>query len=253
MHKEKASICIKIFNKYSLLTFLFLFLIACQTEKVHNPTSTTQVFAQQPQQSSTEQVTPKKEKGNTISEPTPLPQQKTPPPIDNSPFLTKTDRFGVYLGESIESLEWKSRQKGRWLNKTKWTFKDKDHPGEICSVIGAINGNDAIQETAIYIYKGRVYQVQVYFKESSLNNYKILSNSLKEKYGKDESSFSDTLETISRFSTIDEGHKIQIILDRDLGFGENDKLSLQYVHDTIQDQVMKEYNNRKASKVEKDL
>ena len=187
-----------------------------------------------------------------VAAPTPLPKPKGPP-ADSSPLLTKTDRFGVRLGESTETLEWNCRQAGEAIDKDAWVFEDKDHPGRIWSFAGALNGNDAVKTTEVSVYNGRVYQVKVLFKDSSLQNYKVLTGSLEKKYGKNKAGLRDAMESKSGFSTSDGEHKVQIVLNHDLGFMEDDTLSLRYVHDALSDQVMEEIERRKASKVADDL
>jgi hypothetical protein len=182
----------------------------------------------------------------------PLPKPKGPPK-DNSLIPMRTDHFGVRLGESTETFEWNCSQGGKAINKDSLVFGDKDHPGRIWSIQGSLNDNEAIKTTNLSIYNGRVYQVEVLFKDSSLQNYNVLAGSLREKYGKNKAGMFDAIESKSEFSTTDGNQKIQIILNHDDGFMGEDRLSLRYIYDSLSNQILKEIKDRKVGKVADDL
>lgn len=182
----------------------------------------------------------------------PPPSRPAGPPADNSFLVTKTDHFGIRLGESVETLEWNCQQVGLSINKN-GKFEDKDHPGNVYLLSGAVNGNEAIKTTKVLIYNGRVYQVEFLFEDSSPRNYDVLTTSLEKKYGKIKASDFQIFEKKSTFTTTEDGQKLQIILKHTPGFMDGDTLSLYFVHDKLTNQLLEELKTRKASKVASDL
>jgi len=173
--------------------------------------------------------------------------------VNDEPLILSSERFGVRLGESIDTVESKCSSANIELQKGLWSYEDEDHPGVIWSFQGALNGNDAVKMTRLSTFRDRIYEVKILFKDSSLPNYHVLIASLEKKYGKNEAGFFDSIETKGTFVTTDRGQKVEVVLNHDMGIMEDDTLALSYTHCRLQDQVIEEVRRRKASKVVDDL
>ncbi len=111
------------------------------------------------------------------------------------PILSKSI-FGVNLGESEASF----RQKCKNINKTPIIvdFGDKYYPGKMLKISGAINCNDAIEETWVSFFHDQISCIFLYFKDKSIDNSIVLEFSLGEKY----TSMDDTTDGLLRKSGI---------------------------------------------------
>lgn len=172
---------------------------------------------------------------------------------EEPPTLTQ-EFFGINLGMDLKTLAGKCRQAGVSADTQRWSFQDKDHPGRIIGLNGALNGNKAIKETKVSSYNDRVYEIELVFSDGSLQNYNVLKGALEKKYGKDKAGMFDAMETKSRFSTTIDGQSVSITLNHDISFTEQGgTVSVSYEYDAIQKLVIEEMNRRKASKVVDDL
>ena len=164
-----------------------------------------------------------------------------------APTLTQA-HFGINLGMGLKELSGKCRQAGVSADTQRWSFQDKDHPGRIIGLNGALNGNKAIKETKVSAYNDRVYEIELVFKDASLQNFNIHKAALKKEYGRGKSGVFDSMGTKSRFSTTVGDQSVSITLNHDISFNEQGgTLSLSYEYDAIQKLVVEEMNRRKAS------
>lgn len=162
--------------------------------------------------------------------------------------------FGVNLGEPLKALGEKCRNAAVSADGDKWHFQDKDHPGRIISLNGALNGNKSIKETKVSVYSNRVYEIELIFADASLQNYNVLKESLEKKYGKNKAGLFDAMETKSHFTTTVDGQSVSITLNHDIAFNEEGgTMSVSYQYDAIQKMVVEDMNRRKAAKVADDL
>ncbi len=166
-----------------------------------------------------------------------------------APTLTQA-HFGINLGMGLKELSGKCRQAGVSADTQRWSFQDKDHPGRIIGLNGALNGNKAIKETKVSAYNDRVYEIELVFKDASLQNFNIHKAALKKEYGRGKSGVFDSMENKVTHKFYDHAvdQSVSITLNHDISFNEQGgTLSLSYEYDAIQKLVVEEMNRRKAS------
>ena len=145
-------------------------------------------------------------------------QQVVAKPFAEGPPVLSQAFFGINLGESLKSLGEKCRKAVVSADGNKWNFGDKDFPGRIISLNGALNGNKAVKETQVSIYSNRVFAIELVFADTSEQNYNVLKSSLEKKYGKDKGGLFDAVEDKSRFTTTVDDQSVRIVLNRDITF-----------------------------------
>ena len=94
------------------------------------------------------------------------------------PIISKRDFFGIYLGEEITNVIKRASEKGIDIKQT-----SQDELPEY-SFTGAINTNAAVKETKFWIYKGRIVQIRIFFRNISFENYTDIKQVLGKKYPK---------------------------------------------------------------------
>ena len=162
------------------------------------------------------------------------------------PGVVSQEVFGIRLGESIRSLRGRLK-----VQESSYSFKDKDHPGEIWDVEFF---NPEVKELTISTYDDRVYQISVYFKDASEINYNVIHGQLIQKYNTNHDT--DNLHIFGNkadFQANINGVKVQIALTRDIGIGEADKLNLEYAYPLLAKKMLEELERRKAANINIDL
>jgi hypothetical protein len=105
-------------------------------------------------------------------------------PTDNLPILEK-EIFGVRLGETVDSISSRCRVQ-RVSNPTR-NIDDKTpnkfDPSEVYKISGSANNNNKVEKTLLFVFKGRVYGVEVTFRDGSERGYEIIKSALVRKYG----------------------------------------------------------------------
>ena len=168
-------------------------------------------------------------------------------------FVIDKSFFGTKLGECDNAVESACKAAGHFIHRTAWKFTDEDHPGVIWTISGAMNGNTSIKRTRLCFFEHRLYQIEVLFRDSSLQNYHVIKDSLEKKYGNNKPGFMDAIESKAKFEVNIDGHAVCIVINHDTAFMEDDTLALLYTHDKLLDAVLQEMNRRKASKIVDDL
>ena len=154
--------------------------------------------------------------------------------------------FGVHLGETLNSLNQRFR-----VSRSSYSFEDKDHPGEIWTVQ---NDNSNVKHILVYTINEKVYEIDIQFADGSRTNYDTINSQLEKKYkSKDEGGLTGAMFGEGSFKTMIDGTEIKIKLNHDIGFMEDDKLELQYIHVPLRDKVYEEIKRRKANKISGDL
>lgn len=156
--------------------------------------------------------------------------------------VIKQPIFGVYLGESLNSL-----RKRKTIGPSDYTYPDKDHPGQIWNVE---NTNTNVKALRVSIYQGMIYEIAIDFADASQTNYDVIKKQLQEKYrDKGDEGLTETLFSKITLQPIVDGIRLLIILDYDENaFGDN-TLTLRYTHCPIVEKVRDEIKRRKAAKV----
>lgn len=153
--------------------------------------------------------------------------------------------FGIRLGETTGSLSNRTK-----VVKSDYTFKDEDHPGIIWQVQSV---NPSVKELLITTFNDEIYEIEVRFADASLANYATIKEQIENKYkSKDSSGLSGAMLSEGTFDTIIDGLKVRIKLNHDIGYDGN-VLTLTYRYEALYDSVYQEIQNRKASKVSRDL
>lgn len=105
-------------------------------------------------------------------------------PTDNLPILEK-EIFGIRLGETIDSIRNKCRVQ-RVSNPTRNIDDEtpnKFDPSAVYKISGSANNSNKVEKTLLFVFKGRVYGVEVTFKDGSERGYEIIKSALVRKYG----------------------------------------------------------------------
>jgi len=166
--------------------------------------------------------------------------------IKPTPDAISKAMFGVFLGESIDSLKKRFR-----LAESTYHFTDEDHPGIIWSVS---NDNPNVKELLVYTFNGQVYTIDIRFSDGSRTNYHTIKDQLEKKYKRsDEGGLPGALFGEGVFKPVIDGVEVRIKLDHDIGIMEDDKLKLCYTHGPLNDQVYKAIQKRKAAKINSEL
>lgn len=161
-------------------------------------------------------------------------------------IIVSKPMFGVYLGEYLGELTKRFK-----VVKSRYVFKDPDCPAEIWDLQ---HSNKNIQRLSVHTYRARVYQIEIEFVDGSKTNYEALNQQLSSTYGtKDKGGLTGAMFGEGKFSTQIDGIDIEIKLNHDLGFGEDDKLGLSYLHVPIAKMVYDVIQEQKAAKVQQDL
>jgi len=166
------------------------------------------------------------------------------------PKLSKSF-FGSYLGEPEEPFLRRCEKNAKVF--TKLTFTDKLKPGYIWEIRGCLSNNDSILKTQSYIFQDQVISIRLFFKDNSVENYKIIKKALENKYGENKAGMSSTLETKSIFSTAVNGHEVMISCDQDVNFSSDNTLILSYVYMDLFKKALAEEKNKKTNKIKNDL
>lgn len=181
------------------------------------------------------------EKGITID----IEQRTGPKSVNKGGVLTKP-MFGIYLGESINSL-----RKRTTVSSSTYYFEDEDHPGKIWYVR---NPKPEVKELLVSTFDRKIYKIQVRFVDGSRTNYEAISRQLEHKYkSDDEGGVTGAMFGEAVFKPVIEGVPVTIELNHDMGFVGADKLELQYTHGPLSQQVYKEIQRRKALKIRDQL
>jgi len=165
-------------------------------------------------------------------------------PGTNPVVLTKPI-FDIFLGEPLSELMKRTK-----VSASTSVFTDTDHPGKLWTLESTSN---AVKEITVATFKGFVYRIDVSFVDASETNLKVLTDKLEETYGAKQDRFADELFGEKTFRPTIDGVDVVIGLNRDIGFMEDDKLTLTYVHWPLYMNVKNEIEAAKASKVKNQL
>jgi len=150
--------------------------------------------------------------------------------------------FGIYLGETIATL----KKRGPVESGT-WSFTDPDHPGEIYDVLWPPEGVSALRVTA---FRDRVYEIEVWFTDTTTTNLDAIKKRLELKYGKNTTGrFSGGLSGKATFAPTIDDVVVWITIDRKVGYGKPDTLTLTYRHSILAKIVQEVLENSKAKRV----
>jgi phage FluMu protein Com len=176
----------------------------------------------------------------------PIPQKPVTPKTSERISEVMTPIFGIRLGELLRSL------KGRLtVTASTYSFEDKDHPGEIWNINPP---NPSVKRLMVYTFNERIYSINILFADGSKTNYETIREQLRKKYqSEDKGGFTGAMFGEAEFTTTLDGVQIGIKLNHDIGFMEDDKLDLNYIHIALQQKVLEEVQKRKAKKVITDL
>ena len=169
---------------------------------------------------------------------------------DKYPKLSKSF-FGFYLGEHEEPFLRRCEKKAKVF--TKLTFVDKEKPGYLWGIKGCLNNNDSILKTQVYFFEDQAISIRLFFKDNSVDNYKIVAKALENKYGENKAGLGSSLETKSIFSATIDGHAIMISCDHDINFGNNNTLILAYVYMDPFKKALAAEESKKTNKIKDDL
>jgi len=162
---------------------------------------------------------------------------------DSNSIVVKKPIFGIYLGENIRELE----------KRMKFTYFGQGD--ENITKYWKVNSVDKnIKNIFIATIDERVLWIQIYFKDASESNYDVIKKELIKKYKTEnndgllgelfgERSFNATIDNVD----------INIYLNRDIGFMEDDTLTLMYMHSFLTLKSIDEEQKIKANKVSNDL
>jgi hypothetical protein len=155
----------------------------------------------------------------------------------------KTSIFGIRLGQTIETLK-----KDLNIAPSSFYFEDKDHPSKIWDIQSV---NEFIKTMRIMSFHNQVYRIELEFQDGSNANFQALKEQLIQKYpAEDTEGLTDVLFGQYDFETKIDGVKVQVFLNRDKGIlGEDDKISLRYIHLPLRRKVQEEIKRRKAAKI----
>lgn len=160
------------------------------------------------------------------------------PPI-KSRTLT---REKLYLGMPVELLVMKGFVTGEYAPT------DKDSPAIIYSK--TYSADSKYDKIICWTYNGLVYRIEVYFRDQSNTNFKIIRNVLDRKYGKGKEH--DLLLTkVIVYKTNFQGHQVTIFLGRKDVFDKY--LKVVYIYECLDNIVDKVTEKRKARKIENEL
>ena len=164
------------------------------------------------------------------------------------PVLGK-DIFGIQLGEQVDAVRAKcSAVALEYVNDTEKP-DDVDFPGVTDDIYGCLNGNGAVSKTRISHYGGRIYQVELYFKDTSVTNLSVLQDALAEKYGKPESSLFDAFASQFTYHARLDGQEVDVVLDP----RESGDLTLRYRYLALAKTADDAMAAKKAARVKGDL
>jgi len=175
-----------------------------------------------------------------------VPQKPVTPKTSERISEVITPIFGVRLGELLRSL------KGRLtVTASTYSFEDKDHPGEIWNINPP---NPSVKRLMVSTFNERIYSINILFADGSKTNYETIREQLRKKYqSEDKGGLTGAMFGEAEFTTTLDGVQIGIKLNHDIGFMEDDKLELNYIHIALQQKVYEEVQKRKAKKVITDL
>lgn len=165
----------------------------------------------------------------------------------SSAGILKNPIFGIYLGESFNSL--KKRKK---INPSAYAYTNKDCPGSIWNVE---NTDANIKTLLISTYQEKIYEITIYLADASQANYDVIKKQLQEKYaGVDDEGLVETLFSDIKIRSVVDGTELMISLNYDNNFGlDDDEMILRYIHSPIWEKVQAEMKHRKAAKISSEL
>jgi len=150
----------------------------------------------------------------------------------------KITSYGLYLGMPASELKQKGFVAGLYVPA------EKDNP----SVIYTKKPAGKYEKINCWVYKDKVYRIELYFKDKSQTNYETLKKILNKKYGKGEELI---LTNAVAYITKIEGKEVHIYLD--LAEVLDRYLKVIYVYECIDDKVDKEIERRKAERIKNEL
>ena len=146
--------------------------------------------------------------------------------------------FGIYLGENINALKSKCKNKDIIISEINY---DQKYESGVWSFDTSLNDNKHIKETRVRTFNNQIMYIYLYFKDTSASNFNYIIKILEEKYS-DQIIWKDTMserffdalvkemtkdKTISYVLTIMlKGEKAGISLHRKEASEENNKDSL---------------------------
>ena len=154
--------------------------------------------------------------------------------------------FGVRLGQTLTSLQHTCK-----VQASTYHFTDPDHPGTLWSLAPPAAH---IKRLLVSAYGGRVYELQVFFSDTSETNYEAVKKSLLTKYNvNDADGLMDSLLGELRFSTKMGGVLVHVLLNRDIVLVEPESLTLSYRHAALAVMVAADIQKIKSSRIDKDI
>jgi hypothetical protein len=147
--------------------------------------------------------------------------------------------FGVRLGETLTSL--RSRVK---ITSSSYNFLDKDFPGQVWNVTSRDPGVRAVRVSS---FDNRIYKIIVNFKDTSRTHFNTMKELLNQVYGSKNIGLARSLFDKESFETTIDSVPVSIELNRDIGFGEDDKLTLTYFYGPLLMQLTEEVDRRKTA------
>jgi hypothetical protein len=160
--------------------------------------------------------------------------------------ICKSPFFDVYLGEPLENID-----KRLGLTGGPYSSSDEDSPEEMYFINSS---RDTVKNLGVATFNKQVFQIMVYLKDTSETNFSTIKAQLEKKYNvENQAGLFDSSSGGARFSTNVDGIKVYIYLDRDVKFGEDNDLTILYVHAPLYSEVEKVIKLRKAEKVNQQL
>ena len=162
------------------------------------------------------------------------------PQNDLKTKTTNTKIFGVVLGENLQDL-----QKRLPISMSGLKYEDIDHPGIIWNVEYLASG---IKSVNVSTYQDKIYNIIVYFSDTSEMNLKVIRDELVREYrsiDKDDGIFGELFGEASFEVTID-GIPVYIKLNRDMGIMDDNKLTIEYTHKPIYKEVIEKIKHSKS-------
>jgi hypothetical protein len=167
-----------------------------------------------------------------------------PKPANENKEVTKM-LFGVRLGETLANL--RTRVK---ITSSSYSFLDKDLPVQVWNVTSS---DPDVRAVRVSSFDNRIFEIIVDFKDASRSHFNMTKELLNQLYGTKKEGLVHPLFDNVSFEAMIDGVPVSIELNRDIGFGEDDKLTLAYSHGPLLIQSAEEVDRSKPAKVKDKL
>ena len=132
------------------------------------------------------------------------------------------------------------------MARSTYAFEDADNPGQIWDVADI---PPELKAMRVYSFAGFVYAFEVEFTDATEANLEVIKRELTKKYAGKGDGLTDTLFGEGRWNAVIDGVKVSVMVNRDMGFMEDDKLELRYTHRQLQELATEELKRRKAERI----